>query len=716
MARLLLIFVLLLSSLSASATHIVGGEIYYDCLGANNYLITLKVYRDCLNGQAPYDNPAIVGVFDINGNLLQTLSLPFPGSAQVPPTINNPCYTPPGSVCVEEAIYTGTANLPPIPGGYVLAYQRCCRNNTILNLNNPGNVGSTYTISIPDASIATCNNSPRYNHFPPIYICQGAPLVFDHSATDPDGDSLVYSLCDPYDGASPGAPQPNPPAGPPYAFVPFASPYSGSYPMSSNPALAIDPATGQLTGTPNMIGQWVVGVCVTEYRNGNIVSVNKRDFQFNVLPCPLLTVSSIPSQQTFCFGYNVQFVNGSFNATSYFWDFGDGSTLADTSHLFAPSYTYADSGVYNVMLICNPGTVCADTGYTTFYIYPLLAPSFVPPAGQCFNGNSYNFTAGGAFMGNGTFNWNFGANASPSTSSAQNPTNVVYNAPGIYPVTLTVTENGCTQTYTDSVYVYPMPTANFNALPDTGCSPFTMQFTDSSIAGTPLIYLWDFGDGFTSAQSNPVHTYTAPGVYDVTLVIATSNGCVSIDTFSVPDMITVYPVPTAGFSVDSMSVSIFNPFITFFDQSVGGTSCLYDFGDGTTSLDCADQTHTFPTYGPYTITQYVYNDFGCVDTAQILVEVRPEFRFWIPNTFTPNGDGLNDIFIPQIMGVENYRFYIFDRWGELIFESNDNIYKGWDGRYMGDKCQEDVYVWKLIFDDLPTGKEHQYIGHVNLVR
>ncbi len=717
MVRHVLFTVLLLISVTKGfATHIVGGEIYYTCLGSNNYQITLKVYRDCLNGQAPYDNPAYVGVFNSSGTLLQTLSLSFPGSAQLPPTINNPCYSPPGGgVCVEEAIYTTTVNLPPIPGGYVLSYQRCCRNNTILNLVNPGNTGATYTIQIPDQSLAVCNSSPRYDNFPPIFICQGAPLVFDHSATDPNNDSLVYELCDPYDGASSGAPQPNPPAGPPYSFVPFLSPYSGSYPISSNPAFAIDPQTGMLTGTPNMIGQWVVAVCVKEYRNGQLLSVNKRDFQFNVLPCPLLTIASAPAQNLNCSGLTVNFQNASFNANSYHWDFGVASLQNDTSNQTSPTYTYSTPGSYLVTLICNPGTLCADTDTTTFNVYPLLQPSFVAPPGQCIVGNSFNFTAAGAFQGNGTFSWSFGANATPSTSSSQNVSNVTYSASGSYLVSLTVTENGCTKTYTDTVFVYPMPTAIFDTALLFGCVPYTVQFNDLSIAGTPLSYFWDFGDGNTSTQASPIHTYTQVGVYTVTLIVATSNGCISSDTLIIPGMVTVNPTPTAGFGVDSISVSVFHPVINFSDVSSGGDTCYYDFGDGTFSTDCNLQAHTFPNYGYYTVTQYVYNNFGCPDTMRITVEVRPEFRYWIANAFTPNGDGLNDIFMPSIMGVENFTFYIFDRWGELIFESN-SIYKGWDGTYKGNKCQQDTYVWKIAFNDLPTGKGHDYIGRVTLIR
>ena len=715
LSRLFLILLIAFSS-KAWATHIVGGEIYYTCLGNNTYNVTLKVYRDCFNGVAPYDNPAAVGVFDVSGNLITQIDMIFPGSVTLPNTLNSPCFSPPTNVCVEEAIYTQTVVLPPVPpGGYFLAYQRCCRNNTILNLVNPGNVGSTYMAHIPDPSLAVCNSSPRYTNFPPIYLCAGNPLNFDHSATDPDGDSLVYELCDPFDGANSTNPQPVPPAAPPYNFVPFSIPYSGTYPMSSLPGLAVNPVTGLLTGTPNSIGQWVVGVCVKEYRNGQLLSINKRDFQFNVVNCPGLVVSSIPSQQTFCFGYTVNFLNNSFNASSYHWDFGDPLASNDTANIATPTWTYADTGVYNVMLIANPGTPCSDTGYTTFHIYPLLQPSFSPPLGQCLVGNNFNFTAGGSFMGNGTFAWTFGSNSTPAASNLQNPTGVTYSAPGTYPVTLTVTENGCQQSFSSSVTVYPMPTADFDADPLVGCAPYTVQFSDSSIAGTTIDYLWDFGDGFTSTDANPVHTYTQVGVYDVTLTISTTNGCVATHVFTVPGMITVNPSPTAGFTVSPLETSIFNPLITLTDQSQNAISCSYSFGDGNGVSNVCDYEYSYQEAGIYDIAQVVTNEFGCTDTAHATVDIKHEYRFFIPNAFTPEGDGLNDIFKPSIMGVSDYRFLIFDRWGELIYEGS-NYKEGWDGTYKGRKCQQDVYVYRLDFTDLVEFKEHTYIGRVTLIR
>ncbi len=445
MKKLLLCLAFLLP-LAAFPTHIVGGEIFYDCQGGNNYLITLKVYRDCYNGQAPYDNPASIAVYDINGVLIQNLLVPYTGSDTMPITLNNPCFLPPTNVCVEEAVYYSTVvNLPPLAGGYVLTYQRCCRNSTILNIINPLTVGSTYSISIPDPGLALCNSSPRYDSLPPLFLCTNAPFVFDHSATDPDGDSLAYKLCDPWDGASQANPMPQPPAPPPYLFVPWDIGYSASYPISAAPGLAINVNTGLLTCTPNLIGQFVVAICVEEWRNGQLLSTNKRDYQFNVVACPGIVVASVPSQTTFCTGYTANFQNNSINATGYYWNFGDPTTLADTSNLATPTWTYSDTGSYTIMLVCNPGTVCADTAYATFQFWPAINADFTLPSIYCANDSALFFNAQGSFPANSTILWTFGANATPSSSSSDN-VSVVFNPQGTYTITLAISHHNCTDT------------------------------------------------------------------------------------------------------------------------------------------------------------------------------------------------------------------------------------------------------------------------------
>ena len=720
----LIVTLFLLISLRSNATHIVGGEIFYDYLGSNNYQITLKLYRDCSAGTAAYDDPASIFVFNSAGVLVDSLIIPFPGAIQVPPTINNPCYSAPGFVCVEEADYQSTIHLPPIAGGYDIGYSRCCRNGTIMNITSPGNVGATYSTHIPDPSLATGNSCARYNNFPPIYLCEGVPLFFDHSATDPNGDSLYYDLCDaniglsvscPLAGApavSSGCPYAIPP--PPYAAVPWVAPYNGAYPMSASPAMAIDHHTGLLTGTPNMIGQWVVAVCVSEYRNGHLLNVNKRDFQFNVTNCPVVATSVIPSQTTFCFGYNVNFDQACVNAFSYHWDFGDPSTTADTSNIANPTWVYADSGTYVVTLTINMGTPCQAVGTTTFYIYPLLAPSFAPPPGQCEYTNSYSFTAGGAFMGNGTFSWTF-TGGTPSSSLQQNPMGIVYGAAGTYPVSLTVSENGCTQSYSDSIHVYPRPVANYGRASDTACAAQPVYFIDSSQGATPFTYQWIYGDGSTGIGYNPSHTYPTGGSYSTSMILTDINGCK--DTFALPATVVVYPAPSADFIVTPKDTSIFYPRVTMIDRSFGGISCKVNWGDNNTWYsNCDSAHHTYASPGIYLVTQVVMNIYGCYDTAYYTVLIRPEYIIWIPNAFTPfNGDNLNTTFKPVLLGVHDYNFMIFDRWGELIFETNDTT-KGWDGLLNGNPCQEGVYVYKITFGDDVHQEAHKFIGGVTLVK
>lgn len=680
----------------------------------------MKMYRDCINGIPPFDNPASIGVFDpITGFLVTSLSLSNPVITSISSTISVPCYAPaPGTVCEEEAIYNTTVNLPPSVNGYLLVYQRCCRNATIVNLVNPGAQGSTILTFIPPLTV-TCNSSPRYNYYPPIYLCLGVPLIFDHSATDPDGDSLAYELCAPLNGADQLNPMPQPPNPPPYFPVTYVSPYSGGNPMSASPALACNPTTGFLTGTPNMLGTWVVAVCCKEYRNGVLINTSMRDFQFTVLPCTPVPVTSIispnvNSSTTNCIGLTIPFTQSSINSTNYYWNFGDPTTINDTSNLINPVYSYPANGTYTVTLIANPGSPCTDTDTVVIKVTIPPQAQFPSPSPQCITGNNFSFAATGVWGAPAILSWNFGSNATPSTANTANPSGIVYDTSGTFPVTLSVTENGCTTVTNGNVNIFPVPEARF-ATPDVlGCVPFTVQFNDASITGVPLTYRWFFGDGDSSSLANPSHTYTQVGTYDVMLIINAVAGCPITDTFFMPGLIVVNPTPTAAFSVDTAIVSIFNPFITTTNLSIDSDSCQMDFGDGTIVSTC-NTTHAYWNYGVYTITQTVWNEFNCPDTAQLRVQVLPEYRFYVPNTFTPNADGLNDIFTPSIMGVEEYRLLIFNRWGELMFESKD-LKDGWDGRYKGDPCQQDVYVWKIEFRNAESEQRERYIGHVNLIR
>ena len=249
-----------LVAFQVQGTHLVGGDFNYVHLGGDQYEITLKIYRDCspanTNGTLFDDNVAI-GLWDGTGNIefgdVILIPLLAANITEVPVEMGNPCGTPPPELCIEQALYTTVVTLPPNAYGWDLVYQRCCRNPTIVNLENLGgveNAGMTLQVHIPGTDATTeSNSSPEFQELPPVALCTDLPFVWDHAALDPDGDELVYSLCPPKQGGDPVNFQPNPPSTPPYLDVPYLAGFSWDNPMTADPQLAIDPVTGELTCT-----------------------------------------------------------------------------------------------------------------------------------------------------------------------------------------------------------------------------------------------------------------------------------------------------------------------------------------------------------------------------------------------------------------------------------------------------------------------------------
>lgn len=712
--------------------HIVGGEIIYDYLGGNDYKITLKVYRDCFSQGAAFDGmpnpgsggitPALLTLYSAD-TLIGAYDIGTPVITNIPPTINNPCVQAPGGICVEEGVYTYTLNLPPRAGGYYLIYQRCCRNSSILNLTAPNTQGATYYTFIPGPETVAVNSSPRYKNFPPIFICNNLSFTFDHSATDPNNDQLVYSLCPPFQGLDQGCPAlggggcPTVAPPPPFQNVSFTSPYTGSYPIASNPAFSINPITGILTGKPNTLGQFVVGVCVREYRNNVLINTHYRDFQFNVVSCIVQVASIFADQIEKCEGSAITFTNQSFGnigALTYAWDFGVPGLSSDSSSAVNPTYTYQDTGKYTVTLIANPNKPCSDTIQKTVYIYPPLDIKFPSNANQCLRGNSFTFSTQGGYMPQATFQWNFTSAATPSSSIVKNPTNIIFNQPGKYFVKLIAKQLTCIDSFIDSVRIIPRPISKINNLPVSLCDPGKVAFSNGSSSVLPLSYFWLFSNGNTSTDFQPVQVFSPPGVYSASLIVTTSGLCVDT-SLSVINNITINPTPKAGFTFSPRVTTIFDPEIMFTDSSSSDvTTWQYDFGDGGTS-SFMNEKHIYQEYGDYVITQTVTNQFGCSDTISDVVKILPEFRFWIPNCFTPDANLINDNFMPIAIGIINYEFDIFDRWGEKIFSTKNPI-EGWNGFYKGKECKEDTYVWRIVFKNVVTYKDEIHYGHVTLLK
>jgi len=892
---ILICFLLIVSGFQAKASHIIGGEIYYDYLGNNNYRIYIAIYRDCNSTGAPFDAPMILTVFNAANQQYQNFEVPFNGSQNLPVIFSNPCVSPPNNICAERAIYEIVINLPPSAGGYNVSYQRCCRGPNVTNLNNPEDTGLTLTTHINGtASNALVNSTPRFTNYPPLVLCNNEDLNFDHSATDPDGDQLIYELVTPFAGATDFQPAPNPIPPPPYNQVAWAPGFNAAGPLGTAANITINPTTGHLFADPELLGLFVVGIRVREIRNGVQIGSTTRDFLFRVVNCIVNLRAEITPQEdmvtfvSYCEGTSVTFDNQSFGGSSYSWDFGVPNITTDVSTAFEPTYNYPGPGVYNVRLIVNPGWPCTDTsiqvfqvyeqmhvnytvpdsvcivgnsfdfdghfsgpaqstfdwdfgpdasipgatqldvnnvsfttpGFTTvtltsdfetchktftdsIYIYPEViagfnvptniecqgltvtftntsqssndfdwdfgvvgsitdvstaaSPTFTfPTSGTytirliahspgpactdtifhtvsvyeplsvsfthtdslCISGNSFNFDGSMTGPAITVFNWNFGPNASIPTANTLDVTNVVFDTAGILPITLTASHHNCVATATSTIRIFREPTINFGIVPGLRCAPFPAYFLDSSSSDSPLIYDWDFGDGTSSAQQNPLHMYLEAGEYSVRLTITSTFGCIRTLSMLKPAFIKINPSPSSDFMVTPDLTHICNSTIQFTDLSSGASDeVFYYFDDlNATSFGIVNPAHTYVTSGQKRPMQVVVNEFNCRDTSYRNLSIEP-FTVYIPNAFTPDDDEFNNIFQPVVaLPAESWRLRIYNRWGQLIFESFDQS-EGWDGTYKGKVMQDNVYAYIVDFTSCaPMAQPEQIAGHISLLR
>jgi gliding motility-associated-like protein len=649
----------------AEATHIIGGEMNYVYLGNNNYEIRLTIYRDCLSGQAAYDNPAMVGVFDASGALVQSLNLPFLGSTPVQPQVNYYCgITLPTNICVERTTYIYQVNLPPSSGGYTLEYQRCCRNASILNIVDPGNTGDTFFATIPDVATFGNNSNPVFTNWPPVFICRGLPVNIDHSATDADGDSLVYTFCTPYEGADALSPMPTPTSFTPIAPIVWLSPYSVADILGGIPVLSINPNTGLLTGTPNTLGRFVVGICVEEYRNGVFMDETKRDFQFNVVNCNLTVVSAFTVPTVLCNG-NVQFTNLSTGATHYHWDFGISTLTNDTSNVMNPTYTYPVPGTYAVTLIASDNN-CSDTLHIDVTIHPIPIVNL---------GNDTVLLCQSAALtldaGNPGYSYLWSTNETTQT--------IHVTSAGNYWVS--VYDQYCSDVDSVNVTIHPNPDV------DLGNDTVLCQSAGLTLdAGNPdFNYLWSTGE-----TTQTIHV-TSTGNYWVSVY---DQYCSNEDSIKV----SAISPPNLGSDVNMCGQDNI-----VLNAGASSGNFLWSTGANTQSIVVTEP-------GIYWV-QISYPDCSFSDTIKVTEEGSPTMFF--PNTFTPDGDGLNDIFTGIGDGASYFNMKIFNRWGQLIFET-DNQYKGWDGTYQNSPVQKDLYVWTADFKTC-RGMQHK-MGFVVALR
>lgn len=419
-----------------------------------------------------------------------------------------------------------------------------------------------------------------------------------------------------------------------------------------------------------------------------------------------------------CSPLTIQPMNSSTGASSYVWDMGDGITLVGSD----PSHTYVNAStldqVRTITLTATSPFGCIAIAQQTVVVSPVPQADFMAtPFVQQFPNSTValNNTSG---PGNWSHAWSFGDGA---TSNVPQPGSHTYVNWGDFTITLIVSGTACSDTAVQQVTITPpLPTASFLGQGE-GCAPLSVSFTNASLQA--LSYQWSFGDGGTSTADNPTYIYNVPGVYSVTLTAFGIGGVVN--TITKVDSVVVRPRANAFFVLQPTSVVVPTQPVFTYNLSANADQFVWDFGDGTTSNDF-NPTHYYQQAGTFDVSLIANNQWNCPDTFIVIGaatgEVSGNLEF--PNAFTPgNGptDGQydpmgydNDHFFPKHEGVAAYRLEVFNRWGELVFVSED-VRRGWDGWYKGAPAKQDVYVWKCnaTFSD---GREAVLKGDVTLLR
>ena len=615
--RKLLFLLMILIPCTLSATHLIGGEITYSCLGDNQYEIQVVIYRDCgpsNSNNTGFDNGGIISIYNMNNNLYDVLDHGFAVSEFVVDEFTSECVTLPPELCVEKGTYTIVTSLPDNGNGYQIVYQRCCRNDQVINIQDPEDMGSSLVAYIPSSSNVECNNSPVFDSFPPLALCVGTDVEITQSATDIDGDDLVYSFIAPYHGSSDIDPTETYP--PPYTQVLWEEGYSDFYPMDSDPIIDIDSETGLITGTPNQEGYYVIGVKVEEYRNGVYLGEIIRDFRFLVVDCEVAT-SSVPIADIYCDGLTVDFENESENSFSYLWDFGDPQNLNATSSLLEPTYTYPDSGSYQVTLIANPETFCSDTSVVEFSLYPELFPFFEVPETICEEDAQYDFFGSGVIPPSASFSWDFGDNALVQTSTDLNPSGVEFVNGGSQEITFSVSYLNCDESYTSILNTSGSDVLSIEASASEVCVPDVVSFTaNTTMPSADLIYDWNLGDGSNSNLESPSILYE-PGLYDVSLTVTNNvTGCETL--IEELDFVNVFPQPTSLF--ESSQISGCAPLALSFDNLSTDADQYTWYIDGNEVSTDTDFSYTF-NGGNYEVTLQAVSDIECTTDDSYSIQI-----------------------------------------------------------------------------------------------
>lgn len=549
----------------------------------------------------------------------------------------------------------------------------------------PYGTDGTFSVTLTVSTTNNCSSSLSQDitiHVPPTADftfsdgCDDAPIAFTNASTNGGGNINQYF----------------------WDFGDFAN-----IPALPN-STSVLPSPTFTYHTP---GIYDVNFTVTD-NNGCFAGITQ---QVTIYPRPTTWFTF----DTACTGYPTSFVDSSSAigdvVDQWLWDF---DYVANTSNLEDPTFSYPNPGVYSVELIATTSNGCSSSATRNVIVYATPDADF-DLEDVCLNDSTF-FTDLSDIVGPTSnidqYIWDFGDGTFSNDSSPSH----LYTGANTYAVQLiTVSNFGCADTIIQQAEVYPLPIADFSFDPTEGCKPLTVRFEDESTIPSGAITNWGWNLGATvTSQRFPTYTYTNDGIYDISLYVVSTYGC--RDTLIIPNAITVHPKPTAKFKATPPVADVIYPFIEFTDQSIGASIMDFDLGDGASSTQ-RNFIHQYPDTGHYNVVQIVENEFGCMDTAEVMVVITPTFAFYVPNTFTPNNDFINDEFHGIGVGIIEWEMRIFNRWGEEIYWTKDDKAIFWDGSHMrtGEPVQNGIYEYDIVVKDY-TGENHRYKGDVKLIR
>ncbi len=744
-----------------SAKHIIGGDVFFECTSLdtiNNRAelrFEFQMYRDGRDeegadfdgGPRSLNNGAVFGLYERQSGgawrFVSKTSFIIYNLRERVPGNSPPCLIAPPAIFVERAIYEFNITVSYSEGTeYMVAYQRCCRSESISNLVAPGDFGAAFAIEFTSESLMACNNSPIYNEFPPLIVCAGFPLEYDHSARDREGDQIVYEFCIPLSagGNNTDAPPtqcdsviPDPAFCGPDEFrnVVFRSPqFTARAPMGGSPPVAIDRNTGRITGTPTIIGEHVMAVCAKEYRDGVLLSTIRRDFQFIVSSCEKAVEARIASDRTLgerefevilCGDLEVQFENLSVrdeDIKEFYWEIDVNGDLL-TSSVKNPSFTLPDVGTYQAKMVLNPGIPnCTDSAFVTISVYPGLEADFEFDYDTCVAGPvafmDLSYTDADFIRAR---RWDFGDNNSSTLTDPQH----LYQIPGRNEVILEIEDNnGCIDRQSKIVNYQPAPsTIIVEPSIFLGCEPAEVFFDNlTEPINDQYDILWDFGDGSEGderTELSPVHVYEEDGTYSVSVEITSPIGCTVSRRFN--GLIQVQKGPDADFTFSPEEPTLYQSTVQFTNLTTGAVGYFWDFGMAGISFE-TNPSFMFKDTGLYNVILQATSSNGCTDTISKLIDVVPVAEIFYPNAFTPDGNGRNDIFIGVGTSslINDYQLIIFDRWGKEVFTTTDPEL-GWNGKLQnsGMDLPGGVYMYLATYR-IPRGERKESRGYATLVR